>query len=140
MKRTIRLTESELRGMIQEAVEEAINNEELNEGLWNQLKTGASTLFKNSNGGNLKSRWSAATKNYQTQGQLDKIDNIQVKLQKAMKELQELIDNGILTPKTTIEQILSQGGRGFNSFTGKRANLKNQLYGRGLKNPKKPNA
>ena len=138
MKQTIRLTESELRNMIHSAVNEALVNGqgELDEGFWNQLKTGANTFMnrKTDNttgfGNRIKDRWNAAKKNYNTQGQIDTMDELKADVQNIQGKLQELLSNGLLTPQTTVEQILSNQTK-FNSFSGKRANLQGQLSRRG---------
>lgn len=140
MKQTIRLTEANLRNMIQEAVEDAINNGELDEGFWNQLKTGANTFMNNDKGSgrgfvdNMKTKWNAAKKNYQTQGQIDQMDNLKSEMQNVQSKLQQMLNSGLLTPQTTVEQILSNQTQ-WNSFSGKHANLKSQLSRRGYKKP-----
>lgn len=124
MRQSIKLTESQLRGMIQEAIEDAMNDECVDEGLWNQMKTGVKTFANNS--GNLKNRWGAAKKNYQTQGQMDQMDSLKGDMVKVQDKLQQMLDSGLLTPQTTVEQILSNQTK-FNSFSGKRANLQGQI-------------
>lgn len=132
MKQTIRLTEANLRNMIQEAVEDAINNGELDEGFWNQLKTGANT-FMNKKGKtgsfvtNMKDKWNAAKANYQTQGELDGMNDL-------INKLSQFIDAGQIDPNTTIAQLV--GGKynnnKFGKMTGKMNNRKAQLRQRGF--------
>ena len=88
------------------------------------MKTSTKTFANNS--GNLKSRWDAAKKNYQTQGQMDQMDSLKGDMVKVQDKLQQMLDSGLLTPQTIVEQILSNQTK-FNSFSGKRANLQGQM-------------
>lgn len=128
MKQTIRLTESELRNMIQNAVNEALDNEqgELDEGFWNNLKTGANT-FMNKGGGNLKNRWDNAKKNYNLQGELDGMQDL-------VSKLSQYIDAGQISPQMTVAQLV--GGKYNNNKFGKMssqvANRKSQMRKNGF--------
>ena len=133
MKQTIRLTESELRNMIQNVINEALDNEqgELDEGFWNNLKTGANT-FMNGNGGKtgmegLKNRWNNAKKNYNLQGELDGMQDL-------VSKLSQYIDAGQISPQMTVAQLV--GGKYNNNKFGKMssqvANRKSQMRKNGF--------
>lgn len=134
-KNTVKITESDLRKMILESIHDALVNEDMDEGLWNQFKTGAKTFAQKGAGDtSLRGRWDSAKRNFQTQGKIDSMDNLKADMLKVKETLQQMLDNGILTPNTTVEQILSNQTK-FNSFSGKRANLQGQMYRQGLSKP-----
>lgn len=98
MKQTIRLTESELRGMIEMSINEALQDE----GLGNQLMQGAKSFFgkgdmgkknynnrvtRSGNGGlNLGKRWNAAKQNFKSQGTIDNANDFISTLKNYMQE------------------------------------------------------
>ena len=107
MRQTIRLTESELREMIEESINEAM----MDEGRWNQLKQGAKSLIgkgdmgsrnfynrrtRSGNGGlNIGKRINAAVQNYKSQGVLDKNNEMIEWLKQFMQETGLTIKNSI---------------------------------------------
>lgn len=120
MKQTIRLTESQIRSMIEESVKKMIAEGEVDEAFWNQLKQGAKSAFgkgvgseksmaMRQNGGfNVGKRWNAAKQGFKSQGQVDEIDRVAGYLQK-------LVDAGKVSPDQTVGQLLSMPG-GSNKF------------------------
>lgn len=100
--RTIRLTESALRDMIRESVERVLVEEGVNEGWfgdkWNQVKNAAGTAFSG-NGGSLQTRYSNAKKNWDTQGELNGMNNLQ-------QQLMQLLDDRKISPDTTVGQLV----------------------------------
>ncbi|MDE5888823.1 MAG: hypothetical protein K2H20_02260 [Bacilli bacterium] len=126
----IKLTESELKQIITQSINEALEDE----GLWNQVKQGAKSFFGNGYGKdnpnnfrnttsnrqdrgehtanvlngstpmNLKGRWNAAKTGFQQQGTVDKVDD-------TLKFLNNLISNGKITPETTVGELVRQGGK-----------------------------
>ena len=126
MNRQIRLTESELHYIVNEAVN-TILQEEMEEGTWNNLKTGAKTFFNN--GGEvkgLKDRWNKAKANYKTQGELDDMSGL-------IQQLSQLLDARKINPQTTVVQLV--GGKynnnKFGTMSGMMNNRKAQLRSRG---------
>lgn len=108
------LTEAQLRQMIQESVEQAIN-----EGFWDNLKMGVNTFTGYSGQdsgsmiGNLKNRYKAAKNNYQLQGQWDDMNNI-------AQSLVQLVRSGKVDKNMTIGQFLGiQLGKKKDGGTGK---------------------
>lgn len=98
MKQTVRLTESELRDMIEMSINEALQDE----GLGNQLMQGAKSFFgrgdmgkknnnnrvtRSGNGGlNLGKRWNAAKQNFKSQGTIDSANDFIATLKNYMQE------------------------------------------------------
>lgn len=124
MKKTVRLTESEFRAMVEQTVNEALQDE----GTWNNIKTGAKTFVSNTNkGGGIKGRFQNAIKNYKLQ---DEYDN----MQGLIKQLSQFIDAGQIDPNTTIAQLV--GGKynnnKFGRMTGKMNNRMSQMRNNGL--------
>ena len=136
MKKVIKLSEQDLHRIIMESVNNILESDdemELDEGWfgdkWNQTKTAANTMFKNTREDNgFKDRLSAAKSNWNTQGDLNKLNNL-------TKELTQFIDDGVLDPKMTIAQLV--GGKyndgKFGTMSGKLANMKGQIARRGGK-------
>ena len=137
MSTKIRLTESELHNMIRQCVNEAINQEiadgELEEGWlgdkWNQTKSAVKT-FTNSDRDNntLSNRWNQAKKNWNTQGELNDLQNLK-------DQLSKYLEAGQIDPQTTIAQLV--GGKfnnnKFGKLTGQIANRRAQISNRGGK-------
>lgn len=115
-KQVVRLTESQLNKMIEEAVYNVLTENEEDEGLWNQMKQGAKSFFGNSENRtknsfrnttddrqargewtanalnkttpiNLKGRWNAMKTGFKRQGNIDDNDTI-------LSALQQCIDKG----------------------------------------------
>lgn len=127
------LKEEELMTLVNESVKrvinEAIQNGELDEGWfgdkWNQIKTGANTLAQ---GGDmsLKDRFGAAKKNWNSQGELNNINNLSTQLSK-------FVEAGQLNPNMTIAQLIGGkiNGNKFGRMSAMAANRKSQISKRG---------
>ncbi len=131
MKQTIRLTESEMNRFVAEAVTQILN-EGVKEGWfgdkWNQVKSAATTAVDSKGEKNLRQRFDAAKKNWNTQGELNNITNL-------LKQLTQFVDAGQIDPNITIAQLI--GGKYnntmFGKMTGKINNRKAQIAKRGGK-------
>ena len=125
MKQTIRLTESELRDMIQQSINEAMQDEGWFGDKLNQAKSAAGTMF-NKEGGNFGQRINNAKKNWSAQGELNNIGNLR-------KQLEDLVDNRGIDPNTTIAQLI--GGKynnnKFGTMSGMMNNRKSNIQRRG---------
>ena len=125
MRKTIRLTESEFRTMVEETITEALQDE----GLWNNIKTGAKTFTSNVGAGKgLNNAWSNAKKNYNLQGEYDDMSSL-------IQQLNKFINAGKIDPQTTIAQLVGgnyNGGK-FGKMTGKMHNYMSQMRKNGLK-------
>ena len=125
----IRLTESQLHDIIRESVINVLNEDEMEEGWlgdkWNQAKSAAGTAFQ-SGDMSMKNRWNSAKKNWNTQGDLNGINNLQ-------QQLTQMLDARQITPQTTVAQLV--GGKynnnKFGTMTGMAANRKGQIARRG---------
>lgn len=127
------LNEQDLMALVNESVKrvinEAIQNGELDEGWfgdkWNQIKTGANTLAQ---GGDmsLKDRFGAAKKNWTSQGELNKINNLSA-------ELSKFVEAGQLNPNMTIAQLIGGkiNGNKFGRMSAMAANRRSQISKRG---------
>ena len=120
MKQTIRLTESELRQMINESINEAMMDEGWFGDKMNQAKSAVGTMF-NKNGGDFKQRFQNAKKNWGTQGELNDIGNLR-------KQLEDLIDKRGIDPNTTIAQLI--GGKYNNNKFGTMSGMMNNRKSR----------
>ena len=110
MKQTIRLTESELRDMIEMSINEAMQDE----GFLDQVTQGAKSFFgkgdmgaksrtskslRSGDGGmNLGKRWNAAKENFKSQGVLDKNND-------TINWLKSFMQNNGLTVSNTIGEL-----------------------------------
>lgn len=125
MKQTIRLTESELREMIEMSINEAMQDEGWFGDKLNQAKSAAGTMF-NKEGGNFGQRINNAKKNWSAQGELNNIGNLR-------KQLEDLVDNRGIDPNTTIAQLI--GGKynnnKFGTMSGMMNNRKSNIQRRG---------
>ena len=129
MKRRIRLTESDLHRIVKESVENILSENEMEEGWfgdkWNQTKSAATTAFSK-NGGNIGQRIQNARKNWNTQGELNGMNNLQ-------QQLIQMLDARQISPQTTVAQLV--GGKynnnKFGTMTGMAANRKGQIAKRG---------
>ena len=125
----IRLTESQLHDIIRESVINVLNEDEMEEGWlgdkWNQVKSAAGTAFQ-SGDMSMKNRWNSAKKNWNTQGDLNGINNLQ-------QQLTQMLDARQITPQATVAQLV--GGKynnnKFGTMTGMAANRKGQIARRG---------
>ena len=129
-KKSIRLTESELQSIIREAVESVIKeSDELEEGWfgdkWNQAKSASKTMFQKGDL-NLKDRFKNAGKNWNTQGELNNINNL-------ASQLSAFVEAGQLNPNMTIAQLIGgkMNNNKFGRMSGMAANRKSQINKRG---------
>ena len=125
MKQTIRLTESELRDMIHQSINEAMQDENWAVDKINQGKSAVKTLF-NKEGGDFGKRISNAKKNWTAQGEFNDIGNLR-------KQLEDLVDKRAIDPNTTIAQLI--GGKynnnKFGTISGMMNNRKGSIKRRG---------
>ena len=125
MKQTIRLTESELRGMIEMSINEAMQDENWVADKINQGKSAVKTMF-NKEGGDFGQRIKNAKKNWTAQGELNDIGNLR-------KQLEDLVDKRAINPNTTIAQLI--GGKynnnKFGTISGMMNNRKGSIKRRG---------
>ena len=119
MKQTIRLTESELRDMIEMSINEAMQDENWFGDKINQGKSAVKTMF-NKEGGNFGQRINNAKKNWTAQGELNNIGNLR-------KQLEDLVDNRGIDPNTTIAQLI--GGKYNNNKFGTMSGMMNNRKG-----------
>lgn len=128
-KKVIKLTESDLHRLIMESVEAALNENEMEEGWlgdkWNQAKSAVGTAF-GKGGGDFNQRFQNAKKNWNTQGDLNGINNLR-------QQLTQLLDARQISPETTVGQLV--GGKynnnKFGTMTGMAANRRGQISRRG---------
>ena len=126
-KNIITITESSLRNMIMEAVENALQETEtLEEGFWGQVGDAAKTFVsKNNAGKGLTGRFQAAQKNYATRGELDNLTALR-------DQLKQFVANRELDPNMTIGQLIGGGYRNPGKFGSLIGNRKSQMTKRGL--------
>ena len=128
-KKLIRLTEQDLHFLVENAVQAYLTENGMDEGLWNQMKTGANTMFQKNTSGQpmgLKQRWNNAKNNFQTQGKLDNLSGLK-------QQLEQYIDAGQLNPQMTIAQLVGgkYNGNKFGRLTGQMGNMRSQISKRG---------
>lgn len=144
MKQTIRLNENELQKLIMCAI-----NEEMEEGfLKNMVKgfqAGANAQVDTQRQPNqdayaqawdgLKQRFQAGKKGYNLQNQYTKMDKLK-------QELQQLVDNGVISPRQTVNQLLNWSvgskqnkdlGQGAKGFSGAKGDYQRQAKEMGIK-------
>ncbi|MCF0213830.1 MAG: hypothetical protein HUK13_10090 [Muribaculaceae bacterium] len=129
----IRITESDLHQIIKESVQSILNeqmNEELEENWfgdkWKQTKSAFSTATQNNWDLGLKDRFTKAKQNWNSQGELNSLNNL-------AQQLSQFVDAGQLNPQMTIAQLIGgkyNGGR-FGRMSGMAANRKGQISRRG---------
>ena len=129
MNKPMQLTEKDLHFLVENAVQAYLTENGMDEGLWNQLKTGANTMFQKNTSGQpmgIKNRFQRAKSNFQTQGNLDNLSSLK-------QQLEQYIDSGQLNPQMTIAQLV--GGKynnnKFGRLTGQMGNMKSQISRRG---------
>ena len=123
-KTLIRLTESDLHRIIKESVANVLAEEEFEEGWledkWKQTKSAVGTAFNGE--GNVGQRMQNAKKNWNNQGELNGLNNLQ-------QQLDQLIDARKISPQTTVAQLV--GGKynnnKFGTLTGMAANRKGRI-------------
>lgn len=114
MKR-VRLTESELRTLIENCISEELENE----GMWNNIKAAGNT-FMNSKG-NWKQRFNNARQNYGAQQTLDNT----VELGRQVRQYVNSI--GLNPDSTSVTQLLAR-------LFGRSGNVKRGMISRGYQN------
>lgn len=120
MKRRITLTESQLRKIVENATRRIVqeyeqnvdgnteNQEELEEGWlndkWNQTKSAFNTMTQRNGNSDMgiKDMFQAAKKNWNTQGELNGLNDL-------IEKLSKFIDSGNIDPQMTIGQLI--GGK-----------------------------
>lgn len=79
MKQPIRLTESDLHFLVEDAVREYLRENEMEEGWlgdkWNQTKSAANTMLGKGGDYTMGQRFQNAMKNWNTQGDLNNLGN-----------------------------------------------------------------
>ena len=133
MRQTVRLTESELREMIEMSINEALQDE----GLGNQLMQGAKSFFgrgdmgkksytsktlRSGDGGtNFGKRWNAAKENFKSQGVLDKNNEL-------INWLKSFMQNNGLTVSNTIGELWGKLDHQKAMATKRGSNAQNAIY------------
>lgn len=113
MGQTIKLTESELRKMIVNAVSEQLNESE-NEDFLKNVRAGANAFMGNQTNdaeGNglqraattLGNKFKAAKQNFQNQGNWDNLEKIRT-------SVKQLVDAGKINPLMTVQQLIAPMG------------------------------
>lgn len=105
-KERIKLTESELRYIIREAVEQELNEMDMDEGWfgdkWKQAKSAYTTATQGGEDYSLKDRLTNAKANWGNQGQINDYRNL-------IKNLKEFAEANKIDPQTTIADMI--GGK-----------------------------
>lgn len=131
-KNVIRLTESDLKNIIKETVEQIVmesSEQNLEEGFWgdkwNQAKSAAKTLTQKGDV-SLGNRVKNATSNWKTQGELNDINNLAT-------ALSNFVEAGKLNPNMTIAQLIGgkMNGNKFGRMSAMAANRKSQIAKKG---------
>lgn len=126
----INLTESQLRDIVRESVSRFLKEEDVEEGWFgdkiNQAKSAYNTATQKNKNLTLKDRVSKAKKNWNTQGELNNLNNLK-------RQLSHFVDSGQLNPQMTIAQLI--GGKYNNGKFGRissmTANRQGQIKRRG---------
>lgn len=120
-KNTIKLSEQELHKIIKESVEKVLTENEMEEGLWNQVKSGWKTFTGNQKPGQggLYNRFDNARQNFQAQGKLDNLNT-------TAKTIVDFMNSRNLDWGMTVEQLI-------NKMMGNRLTMAKQMKGRGGK-------
>jgi len=133
----VKLNEEQLKNIIAESIKKVVsegqfNEEEMEEGWlgdkWNQMKTAANTFTQktDANGMGMKDRFQKAKANWNTQGELNNINNLR-------QILSDMLDARQISPNTTVAQLV--GGKynngKFGTMSGMVANRRNQIARRG---------
>ena len=121
MRQVLKLTESEFRNYIQDMISESIQ-----EGIWDNFKTGAKTFAKNlSSGSDLSTSWNNAKSNYHLQGETDEA-------KKLLSDLKKYVEENNIPLDTTIQEILGGGNGRFGKLQGKIGNRISRMKKNGL--------
>lgn len=105
MAQKITLTESRLREMISEALEEALKEDNVEEGWlgdkWNQVKSAYNTVANSSNQKSFSDKISAAKKNWNSQGELNDMSNL-------VAQLKQFVANRAIQSTDTVAQVIQK--------------------------------
>lgn len=129
-KKPIKLTEQDLHFLVENTVQAYLTENGMDEGWfgdkWNQTKTAANTMFQGNKGAGLKQKFNNAKQNWNTQGQLNGLNNLK-------QQLEQFIDSGQLNPQMTIAQLVGgkYNGNKFGRMSGMIGNRKSQISRRG---------
>ena len=129
-KKPIQLTEQDLHMLVEDAVRAYLTENGMDEGWfgdkWNQTKTAANTMFQGNQGAGLKQKFNNARQNWNTQGQLNGLNNLK-------QQLEQFIDAGQLNPQMTIAQLVGgkYNGNKFGRMSGMIGNRQSQISRRG---------
>jgi hypothetical protein len=144
MKQTIRLNETELQKLIMCAI-----NEEMEEGFlknaWKGIQAGTRANVNTQRRPNqdsysqawdmMKQRVQAGKQGYDLQKQYSRMDSLK-------QELQQLVDNGVISPRQTVNQLLNWSvgskqnkdlGQGAKGFSGAKGDYQRQAKEMGIK-------
>ena len=130
-KKPIKLTEQDFHFLVENTVQAYLTENGMDEGWfgdkWNQTKTAANTMFQGNKGAGLKQKFNNAKQNWNTQGQLNGLNNLK-------QQLEQFIDSGQLNPQMTIAQLVGgkYNGNKFGRMTGKMNNRMSQMRRNGL--------
>lgn len=130
MNQLRRITKRDLNEMVYRAVNDVLNEEMEESWLsdkWKQTKSAFGTALKNTDyPTSIKDRFSAAKKNWNSQGELNGYNNL-------LQQLSQFIDDGKIDPSMTVAELV--GGKYSNGkmgkLTGRINNRKSQISGRG---------
>ncbi len=129
-KKPIKLTEQDLHFLVENTVQAYLTENGMDEGWlgdkWNQTKTAANTMFQGNKGAGLKQKFNNAKQNWNTQGQLNGLNNLK-------QQLEQFIDSGQLNPQMTIAQLVGgkYNGNKFGKMSGMIGNRQSQISRRG---------
>ena len=129
-KKPIKLTEQDLHFLVENTVQAYLTENGMGEGWfgdkWNQTKTAANTMFQGNKGAGLKQKFNNAKQNWNTQGQLNGLNNLK-------QQLEQFIDSGQLNPQMTIAQLVGgkYNGNKFGRMSGMIGNRQSQISRRG---------
>ena len=129
-KKPIKLTEQDLHFLVENTVQAYLTENGMDEGWfgdkWNQTKTAANTMFQENKGAGLKQKFNNAKQNWNTQGQLNGLNNLK-------QQLEQFIDSEQLNPQMTIAQLVGgkYNGNKFGRMSGMIGNRKSQISRRG---------
>ena len=129
-KKPIKLTEQDLHFLVENTVQAYLTENGMDEGWFgdkcNQTKTAANTMFQGNKGAGLKQKFNNAKQNWNTQGQLNGLNNLK-------QQLEQFIDSGQLNPQMTIAQLVGgkYNGNKFGRMSGMIGNRQSQISRRG---------
>ena len=125
-KKPIKLTEQDLHFLVENTVQAYLTENGWFDDKWNQTKTAVNTMFQGNKGAGLKQKLINAKQNWNTQGQLNGLNNLK-------QQLEQFIDSGQLNPQMTIAQLVGgkYNGNKFGRMSGMIGNRQSQISRRG---------